>query len=175
VSEGEKVSGVLRKMWKGEGLSIDSKRGMYKGIVSPMLLYGSESWATSAAERRRMEVMEMKCMRAMCGITIMNRVRNEDVRSRCGSEVSIGERMDRNVLRWYGHVDRMEEERIVKRVYSAKVEGGRARRGRPEIRSMDGVGASVRRKGMNIEDAKRCAQIVVNGGGLCIRELRSFV
>jgi hypothetical protein len=28
VSEGEKFSGVVRKMWKGEGLSIDSKRGM---------------------------------------------------------------------------------------------------------------------------------------------------
>jgi hypothetical protein len=42
VSEGEKVSGVLRKMWKGEGLSIDRKRGMYEGIVVPTLLYGSE-------------------------------------------------------------------------------------------------------------------------------------
>jgi hypothetical protein len=29
VSEGEKISDVLRKMWKGEGLSIDAKRGMY--------------------------------------------------------------------------------------------------------------------------------------------------
>jgi hypothetical protein len=35
--------------------------------------------------------------------------------------------MNRNVLRCYGHVKRMEEERIVKRVYIAKVEGSRAR------------------------------------------------
>jgi hypothetical protein len=74
-----------------------------------------------------MEVMEMKCMRAMCGVSIMDGVRNEDERRRRDSEVSIGERMDINVLRWYGHVERMEEERIVKRVYSAKVEGSRAR------------------------------------------------
>jgi hypothetical protein len=71
-SEGEKVSGVLRKMWKGEGLLIDAKRGMYEGIVAPLLLYGSEVWETSAAERRRMEVMEMKCMRAMCGVSVMD-------------------------------------------------------------------------------------------------------
>jgi hypothetical protein len=41
----------------------------------------------------------MKCMRAMCGLSIVDRVRNEEVRRRCGSEISIGERMDINVLR----------------------------------------------------------------------------
>jgi hypothetical protein len=71
LSEGEKVSGVLRKMWKGEGVSIDSKRGMYENIVAPTLLYGSEVWATSATERR---LMDMKCMIAMCRVSIMDRV-----------------------------------------------------------------------------------------------------
>jgi hypothetical protein len=47
----------------------------------------------------------------MCGVSIMDRVRNEEVRRRCGSELSIGERMDINLLRWYGHVERMEEAR----------------------------------------------------------------
>jgi hypothetical protein len=45
------------------------------------------------------------------------------------------------------------EERIVKRVYSAKVVGSRARR-RPKMRWI----ASVERKLMNVEEAKRCAQ-----------------
>jgi hypothetical protein len=40
-------------------------------------------------------------------------------------EVSIEGRMDRNVLMWYGHVERMEEERMVKRVYSAKMQGSK--------------------------------------------------
>jgi hypothetical protein len=135
-------------------LAIDSIRGMYEGIVAPTLLYGSEEWATGAAERRRMEVMEMKCMRPMCGVRIMDRVRNEDVRRRCGSEVSIWEIMDRNVLRLYGHLERMEEERIVKRVYIAKDEGSRVR-GRPKMRGMDCVKASVEIKGMNVEESKK--------------------
>jgi hypothetical protein len=39
----------------------------------------------------------------MCGVSIiyMDRVRNEEVQRRCGSELRIGEQMDRNVLRWY--------------------------------------------------------------------------
>jgi hypothetical protein len=52
VSDGKKVSGVFRKMWKGESLSIDAKKGMHEGIVAPILLYGSEAWATGAAESR---------------------------------------------------------------------------------------------------------------------------
>jgi hypothetical protein len=62
VTEGEKVSGVLKKIWKGEGMSRDAKRSMYEGIVVSMLLYGSEVWATSAEDRRRMGVIEMKFM-----------------------------------------------------------------------------------------------------------------
>jgi hypothetical protein len=42
----------------------------------PTLLYSSEVWATSAEDRRRMGVMEKKYMRAMCGLSIMDRVRN---------------------------------------------------------------------------------------------------
>jgi hypothetical protein len=74
VAQGEKVSSVLRKIWKGEGLPTDAKRSMYEGRVLPTLLCGSEVWKTSADDRRRMVVTEMKCMRAMCGVSIMGRV-----------------------------------------------------------------------------------------------------
>jgi hypothetical protein len=40
-------------------------------------LFGSEVWATSAEDRRRIGVMEMKCMRSMCEVSILVRVRNE--------------------------------------------------------------------------------------------------
>jgi hypothetical protein len=94
VSKGEKFSGVLRKIWKGEGLSWDAKRSMYEGIVVTTLLYGSEVWATSVENRSRMGVMEFKCMRAISGISNMDRIRNEKVQRMCGSELTIGERMD---------------------------------------------------------------------------------
>jgi hypothetical protein len=34
-------------------------------VVAPTLLYGSEVWATGAADKKRMEVMKMKFMRAV--------------------------------------------------------------------------------------------------------------
>jgi hypothetical protein len=87
----------------------DAKRSMYEGIVVPPLLYGSEVRAASSEDRRRIGVMEMKLPRARCGGGIMDRVRNEEVRTRCDSELSIGERTDINVLRWYSHVERKKE------------------------------------------------------------------
>ena len=40
-------------------------------------------------------------------------------------ELSVQERIERNVLQWLEHVKRMEELRLVKRVYLANVEGNR--------------------------------------------------
>ena len=82
--------------------------------------YGSETWALSAQESR---VFEMMRLRNMCGIRRVNRVRNAIIRERCGNELSVLEKIDRNVLKWFGHVERMGEGRLVKRVYPANVEG----------------------------------------------------
>jgi hypothetical protein len=46
----------------------------------------------------------------------MDKVRNEEVRRRCGSELNIGERMDIKELWWYSHMRRIDEDRVVKRV-----------------------------------------------------------
>jgi hypothetical protein len=110
---------------------------MHEGTVVPTLLYSSEVWATSAEDRKSMGVMEKKCMRAMCGLSVMDRVRNEEVRRSCGNELNIGVQMNRNVLMCYGHVERTEEDRV----------------------ELDGwVKAAVERKGANIEYARMCVQ-----------------
>ena len=43
----------------------------------------------------------------------MNRVRNEEVRARAGIERELASRADQRVLRWFGHVERMDEYRMV--------------------------------------------------------------
>ena len=37
----------------------------------------------------------------------------------------LAERVDRNVLRWFGHVERMDNDRLLKRVMNTDVEGER--------------------------------------------------
>ena len=68
----------------------------------------------------------------------MDRVRNEEVRRRAGIERELASRADQRVLRWFGHVERMDEYRMVRRVFMGEVSGGRVR-GRPRLAWMDGV------------------------------------
>ena len=49
-------------------------------------------------------------MRNICGIRGVDRVRNGE---RCGCELRLLERIERNVSKWFGHVERMGEERLV--------------------------------------------------------------
>ena len=55
----------------------------------------------------------------------MDRVRNEEVRRRTGTERELANRADQRVLRWFGQVERMEEYRMAKGCWWRKqVEGG---------------------------------------------------
>ncbi len=84
-------------------------------MVLPAALYGAETWNMGAAEMRRLNVMG-KCLKSMCGVTRMNRVRNDEVRRRKGVERELAKRAEHGVLRWFGHVERMKEERLVKKI-----------------------------------------------------------
>ena len=53
----------------------------------------------------------------------MDRVRNEEVRRRAGLERELASRADQRVLRWFEHVERMDEYRIARRVLMAEVWG----------------------------------------------------
>ena len=63
------------------------------------------------SERQKLNVFEMKCLRGMAGVSRMDRVRDEVVRQRTDVEVDLATRVDMNVLGWFGHVKRMEDER----------------------------------------------------------------
>ena len=72
-------------------------------------------------------------MRNICGLRRVNRVRSTIIREKCRCELSVPEGMERSVLKWFGHVERMGEERLVKKVYQANLEGNREKR-RPQRR-----------------------------------------
>ena len=56
-----------------------------------------------------MNVLEMKCLRSLIGVSLMDRVRNEEVRRRAGIEKELASRADQRALILFGHVERMDE------------------------------------------------------------------
>ena len=66
-----------------------------------------------------LNVLEMKCLRPMVGVTKWDRIRNEEIRRRAVIEETRAEKVDRRVLRWFGHVERMDEGRWLRKVKAA--------------------------------------------------------
>ena len=153
VGEGMRTFGAMKRVWGGRSVTLGVKKELYERIVVPTVMYGSESWGMRVEERNKLDVAEMNCLRSMCGVTRWDRWRNEVVRERVGVPESMSRRVDRKVLKWFGHVERMGGERLTKRVYMSEVRGERGR-GRPPFRWMDGVRKACAEREMGLEEAK---------------------
>ncbi len=66
-------------MLPNRALGMNAKRRLYEGVIVPTALYGAETWKVMEAERNGLDVFEMRYLRSMVGITIMERMRNEEV------------------------------------------------------------------------------------------------
>ncbi len=53
---------------------------------------------------------------------------------------------ERQTLKWFGHVEQMEEGKVTKRVYVSEIEGGNVR-GRPTVKWRDRVQEYARERG----------------------------
>ena len=61
----------------------------------------------TAAEKRSNVMEMMRCLRRMCGVTRMDRGRNENVRKRTGVTREVAGRVQQRVFRWFGHLDKI--------------------------------------------------------------------
>ncbi len=62
-----------------------------------------------------LEVNEMRMLRWMCGVTRRDKIRNEHIRGTT-RVVEASQKITEKRLKWYGHVRRMKEELIVRRM-----------------------------------------------------------
>ena len=77
------------------------------------------------------------------------------MRRRAGIERELASRADQRILRWFGHVERMDDYRMARRVLMAEVSGERER-GRPRLGWMDGVKVELGNRGMTVEAVRQC-------------------
>ena len=89
-------------------------------IIVPIVEYRAEDGGMRSAERRKVNVLGMKCLRSLVGVSQMDRVRNEAVRLIVGIKREFASRVDQQrVFRWFGHVERIDEYCMCRRVLMA--------------------------------------------------------
>ena len=148
---GNKLVAQLRShVFCKKELSTETKLLIHNSIYRPTIMYGSESWVDSANLIHDLEVADMKVIRMISGVSRRdqweNRISNEAIRADLNVD-SVDEVARRSRLRWYGHVERMEDFRLPKRILYSEVDG-RRNRGRPRRRFLDSVKSDMNERGL---------------------------
>ena len=92
----------------------------------------------------------MRMLRWMCGVTKLDKIRNERIRG----TTKVGEKTKKaqeRILKWYGHVVRRKEHYVGMSAMVMKVQG-RRRRGRPKRIWLDKVKYDIKEKGLPADD-----------------------
>ena len=82
-------------------------------------MLGAETWATTRGQEARLEVNEMRMLRWMCGVTRRYKIRNEHIRG--ATKLQASKKISEKRQKWYGHVRRMKEEHIVRRMLDVDI------------------------------------------------------
>jgi hypothetical protein len=113
------------------------KGKFYRSVVRSTMLNDSECWAVDSRIEQSMSVVEMRMPRWLSGVITEDRIRNEYVRGSIGV-ATIVDKMRENRLRWFGHLMRRQETKVVRAVMKINVEGKQARV-RPKKRWLDTI------------------------------------
>jgi hypothetical protein len=112
----------MRPMFAG-GAGMRRMRGSFSrvfvALVSTVLLYGSEAWALSAAELRRLEVVCRSMLRQAVPAARRRDISNETL-AREFRVPSVRVQLAQVQLRWLGHLARMDDARIARRLLGAQ-------------------------------------------------------
>ena len=113
-----------------------SKIIIYRAVVLPTLLYGSETWVTFSHHLRLPERFHKRCLRSILNIHSSDYVTNVEVLQQAGI-TSIKTTQLKPLLCWAGHVSRMEVRRLLKIVLYGEFSTGHRHRGAPKKRFKD--------------------------------------
>jgi len=121
--------------------------------------YGAEAWTLTKKEEKALLIFGSKIFRRIYG----PKYENGEWKSRTNRELvkmSEGENIVKWIkgqrISWLGHLERMEEDRMLKKIFTQKLEGTR-RRGRPRKRWKEEV-----ERDLQVVGVKRWRDLVVD-------------
>ena len=138
------------------GASMKLKGRIYDACVQRVLVYGSETWGVKAEDLAKLMRTERMMVRRMCGVSLKDRKRSDELLSHLGIEC-VEKKIQRGRLRWFGHVERKNEEDWVKKCTKLNVDG-MVGRGAPRKMWRKCVDEDMRSMGIKVCVAQdRCA------------------
>ena len=161
------------RVWKKRGLTCKTKLKVYHAVVLPSLLYGSETWTVYSRHLQRLQSFHLRCLRQILKVKWQDRVSNTEILQRANSR-SISSMLMEAQLRWSGHVARMPDYRLPKRVFFGELNSGSRSRGRPRLRYKDTLKAALKRCNIDSDSWEILAQDRSTWRGLVKRGVSAY-
>ena len=106
-------------------------------MVSPVVMYGWESWTVKKAEHQRIDAFELWCWRRLLRVPWTARRSNQSVLKEISPGCSLEGMMLKLKLQYFGHLVRRADS-LEKTVMLGEI-GDRRRRGWQRMRCLDGI------------------------------------
>ena len=129
---GTKVMINLDCMFTSRDIALPTKVCLIKAMVSPVVMYGCESWTIKKAERWKTDAFELWSWRRLLRVPWTARRPNQSILKEISPECSLEGLMLKLKLQSFGHLMRRTDS-FEKNLVLGKIEGGR-RRGRQRMR-----------------------------------------
>ncbi|CAH2268473.1 jg16903 [Pararge aegeria aegeria] len=112
------------------------KTKVFDQCVLPVMTYGAETWTLTARLIHKLQVAQRAMERAMLGISLRDKIRNEVIRQRT-KVTDIAFRVSVLKWQWAGHVCRRTDGRWSRKVLEWRPRVGKRSVGRPPTRWSD--------------------------------------
>ena len=93
----------LDSILKSRDITLPTKFRIVKAMVSPVIMYGRESWIVKNAECRRIDAFELRCWRRLMRVPWTAR-RSNSILKEINPEYSLQELMLKLKLQNFGHL-----------------------------------------------------------------------
>ena len=149
ISRASVAFGRLRDpVWDRRGLTIQTKLKVYRAVVLPSLLYACETWTVYSRHAKNLNAFHMRCLRKLLGIRWQDKIPDTEVLRRTSME-SIHAVLKRSQLKWAGHICRMPDGRLPKRLLYGELFHGKRSRGGQRKRYKDTLKVSLKSCGLD--------------------------
>ena len=101
---GRKVMTNLESILKTRDITWPTKVCLVKAMVSPVVMYGCESWTVKKAERRRTDAFELWCWRRLLRVPWTARRSNQSILKEDSPGCSLEGLMLKLKLQYFGHL-----------------------------------------------------------------------
>ena len=137
--------------------SDDTKLKVYRSVVLPTLLYACDTWTVYQRHAKRLNHFHTSCLRKLLKIKWQDKIPETEVLKRAGMQ-SVNTLLKLAQLRWTGHVTRMPDERLPKKILYGELQVVKRSHGGQKKRYKDTLKASLKDFNIPTESWEQIAQ-----------------